>query len=416
MADEAVLDAPLEAGLDTGDTGADLGDSPDGAESPDADAPQPDGDQPPGDVGPVIQGGKLSAAAKATLEEIRAKDPRLAKELKTALFQAESFRREVPGGVRELREMRQHIEALGGSEGIQRTQQELQYWNDLDQQFTAGDPRMIEAMTDTPEGQQAFIKLAPQIFNKYSELDQDGFASYVAKVFEADANAAGIPLLLERLGDFIGENPRAQEYLQKLGQYFGRLHTLANKPVTPKTAAPSGNDRDRELTEREQNLTRTEWRGEAISERMKVFNAEWSRLTAGRKLSDVQQAAVKELYASRLKRSVDGIPGFNDTLQRYFANNDRNGFTRYLNSVHTKEIPKALRAAMDAIVPSKPGPKPAPAGAPQKQRPPAAIDKGYQWSANLPDKTKVDYTKTTGTMIRAGKAILIGGARVQWKR
>ena len=374
------------------------------------------------------EGEKLSAAksegaratgdeVKAMLAEVSAKNPRIANQLKQAWFKAEAIDKAVPGGLREVRQLRQQVEALGGPEGVQRTREELEYFNGLDAAFTAGDPKFIQAMTDTPEGQQAFLQLAPSIMDKFLEMNPDGYGAYVSKVFVADMLQEGVPLALERLGDFIGDNPRAQAIWKQLQGYVNRINGFAQKPVAaPKKAdTPAGTpDREKQLQEREQNITRQEWRRESDIGRMDTFNSEWTRLSAGRKLSDVQTGAVKELYASRLHSAASKLPGFNENLQRYFDSGDKQGYLRYLTSVYKAEIPKALRAAFEAIVPAKPGPKAGAPAAPKPGAPAAKPTPGFEFVGARPNPNEIDPIRSQGLILQ-GKAVLRSGKKVYWR-
>jgi hypothetical protein len=372
-----------------------------------------------GDESPIVDGKRLSEAAKATLAEIKAKDPRLAAQIKSALFSADAMKRALPGGLKEVTEIRRQIEELGGNEGIQVLRTSAQELQAIDKQLTEGDPRLIEKIA--AESPEAFATMAPAAFAKFSQTHPEAYSAYVSKVFVSDMMQEGIPLALERLQDFIGENPKAQELWNKIAGYVNRVNTFAQKPVNapakPKEAQPD--DRERQLTEREQNLTRTEWRGSADAERLKVFNSEFARLTAGRKLTDTQAAAVKELYVSRLLKGLRAAPNFNQNIDRFFASKDQAGYLRYIGSIYKQEIPKALRGAVDAVLPSKPGPKPAATSAQATAKPGTAAANpanGYAWTPSAPAKDKIDFRSTSADMIRQGKAVLLDGKKVQWKK
>lgn len=398
------------------------GSDPEGSEADPSGEPEGQEQHPPAegnDGSPILDGKRLSEAAKATLAEIKAKDPKLAAQLKSALFTADALRRAVPGGLKEVAELRQQIENLGGADGIQAMRAEQQQWKALDEQFVSGDPKFIESIAEaSPE---AFAKIAPAAFAKFQELHPEGYSAYVSQVFVADMLQEGIPLALERLQDFIADNPKALQVWQKLAGYVNRVNGFAQKPVNApamQQRPQAGDDRERMLTEREQNLTRTEWRGAADSERMNVFNAEYARLTAGRKIGDSQAAAIKELYVSRLSAALRKAPHFNANIDKYFANKDRSGYLRYIGSLYKQEIPKALRSAVDSVLPAKPGPaaKPAATAKPATNAAPAAPANGYAWLATVPAKDKIDFRQTTPNMIREGKAVLVDGKKVQWKK
>ena len=407
--EETPLATPADPGTDATDTAA---------ETPASDEETKPAEETPGPAKLFDAPGKLSADVKQTLAEIKAKNPALANQLQRALFKSAEVDRVLPGGIRQAQELQKQIQEWGGPEKVQQTREELAYFADLDAQFTAADPRFIQAMTATPEGQAAFQKLAPALMSKFEEMNPDGYSATVCKTFIADMVEQRVPLMLERLGDLIGDNPKAAGVLQQLVGYVNRIQGFAAKQVAAPAAAkaPEVDQREAQLREREQTLTRTEWRRESDADRMKAFDSEWAKLTAGRKLTDVQTAAVKELYVSRLHSAVSKLPGFNDNLQKYFEAGDKAGFLRYLTSIHKTEVPKALKAAMDVILPSRPGPKPGTAvqGALPKDNGTGKPSPGFEFVGKRPDPNEIDPLRSIGLILQ-GKAVLRGGRKVYWR-
>ena len=419
MADEAVMDAVVDTALDT-DTGAepevDTGAEPaaEGAEPAEPGAPPIESPSKP-----LIDGGKLSAEAKETLDKIKLENPGLARAIQRALFKEAEYARELPNGLKDVKALRETIETLGGEHGIQEIQAELNGWQQFDQQFTAGDPKAVEFMTSEPEGQAAFLKLIPSALQKYEELHPEGYSQYMAQVFAHTIGQSGIPLALERLSDFIGENPKAQEQWSKIAGFIKGIGDMSRKAVeAPKFGPTTPDTRGQDLDTREAQLTRNEWRSETAGEQRSVFQSEWTRLSAGRKLSEPQSAAVKELFESRLNRAIKGNHA--DTLERYFKAKDKAGFMRYAAQLNKVEVPKALREAFDAVVPGKPGPKavapPAKNGAPPARGVPIA--QGFVQVAKQPATMEIDYKNSFNTPanFQSGKAVLKGGKPVQWTR
>ena len=216
--DAAPIESPSVS--DSSPVDAEFLDQPDGAESEEG---EPSTDlaviDRSGDQRPVIDN-KLSAPAKAALDQIRTSNPTLATTLQRALFLQDRILRELPGGMKELQTMRQRIEELGGETGIQEFRGELDGWRAFDQQYTAADPKVLDFLTNTPEAQDAFLKIAPMAFNKFAELNPDGYASYLARAVISDMEKERLPLAMMRLQDFIGENPRAIEVYNQIAQYF----------------------------------------------------------------------------------------------------------------------------------------------------------------------------------------------------
>lgn len=432
----AVTDAPgldTDAGLDTTpvdastDTGLHASQDTDVADGATGPAGEPQEGAPPADGKGefrAVQDGRLGAEAKATIEKLKLENPALAKAVQRALFAEDRLRRELPGGFKDIADLRAKLEDLGGDEGIQGMRGELDGWKDFDAKYTAGDPAVLKFLTETPEASAAFLQLAPSVFEKFRELNAEGYGAYVSQVFLSDMVQNRIPLALERLQDFIpADNPTAQAVVKQLVDYVNRINGFAQKQVTAPKAAPAADDkRLNEVTQRETALTRKEWGGETSARHANLFTAQWKAQIGERKLTSEQSATVKELYGLKLGAILKATPKFNDTLERYFNSKQKDGFLRHFDSVYKDAVPKALRAAIaQAGVGAKPGPKPGevsakPGAVPAKPGAKPAPATGFTLTNAKPASDTVDRVRTSTDMWLAGKAILKNGTRVQWTR
>jgi hypothetical protein len=414
--DASVDTAPVDTGADIDITAPDAGAEP---EAPDTDA-----DAKPGRV---VVDGRLSPAHKAALDAIAA-DPKnkgIADALRRDAFFADRMRRELPGGVQELQQLRERIETLGGPEGIEEVQSELNGWHEFDQQFTAGDPKVLEFLTQTPEGMQSFLKIVPMAMEKYREAHPDGFNSYVTQIFTADMNQAQIPLIVARLADYLGQVPegvreQAMGLWKHLNDYTNRIAQLASKQVTPpKIEAPPKPDNS--LQERELNFTRKEWRAEAEQQHHnKIFNAAWQKHVGARQITPEQQRGIIRLYRTELQELLTAKKDWNPTLERYVKSGQKDGFLRHFGAVYQEASPLALRRALAAFGITKTAPKPAANGTqPGAAKPTATAPKaaaGFVLVGKKPDMaTEVNRGATTPEMWTRRQAILKDGRRVTWR-
>lgn len=364
----------------------------------------------------LIENGKPSEALKQHLEKLKAENPQLSAQIRQALFKADELTRALPGGLKELNGLRETIDTLGGDNGIQEIQGELNGWHQFDEQFTNGDPKAIEFMVSEPQGRDSFVKLMPTAMAKYAELHPEGYGQQMAQVFVGDLAASGIPLALERLQDFIADNPKALEQWQKLAGYVNRLSQLSQKQVElPKSQVQP--DKGSELEQREAQLTRNEWKSETAGEQRQIFQTEWDRNAAGRKIGEAQSQAIKELFESRLNKTLQEKHG--PILERYFQARDKNGFMRYASQISKTEVPRALKAAFDAVMPPKPGPKPGTAPAPKPVNGTSRVPvPGFTQIAKQPATQEIDYKHqfNTPANFQAGKAVLKDGRKVTWAK
>jgi len=93
---------------------------------------------------------------------------------------------------------------------------------------------------------------------------------------------------------------------------------------------------------------------------------------------------------------------------------------KYAAKLDREELPKALRAAFDTIMPGKPGPRPGTAPAPKNGAPARGmpIAQGFVQIAKQPATSEIDFRNpfNNAQNFQAGKAVLTNGKRVQWQK
>lgn len=377
----------------------------------------------------AVEDGKLSQVAKAAVEKLKAENPALARAVQRALFAEDRIRRELPGGFKDIAKMRERIEELGGDEGIQTLQEELDGWKDFDTKYTAGDPAVLEFLTETPAAKDAFLKIAPAAFEKFREFHPEGYSAYVSQVFMADMQGAQIPMAIQLLGSLINraqlsdaDKTEATNIYSTLAKYYNRLSEFAAKPVAPTKAAGAAGAADPRATEletRETNLRKQEWETAAQQQHGRIFGDAWKRLAASIPKDKVN--AVRRLYGLHLQEKIAQRRDFDAKMGNYFKRHQKDGFLRLHESTFRELVPLALRSAMAeaGINPRKaPGAGAAGAGsgaaaqaAGQRGQAPA----GFTMVAKKPNfATEVDRIKTTPDMYSRKQAVLKDGKRVTW--
>lgn len=441
MADEAVMEAvdvDVDLGADDGssnDTGddnqqaTDTGDKGDQSQTEDESAVAED------DNGRF----KLNPTAKAKLDEIKAENPRLAKELRAAAFDAAALRKEFPEGIREAVALKQEFEALGGKEGVESLQGEVEDWRGLDKDFKAGDPKFVE---DIAAGNpDAFLKIAPSVLNKYAEMDPDGFSGHVGRIVTSDMASHDLPLQMRLMARdlFDGGSPQLDgqgritnvkdgmnglaEGWAKIAGYMDRMSTLAAKQGKK---VELGKQDDSQLTERERNVAASEQRAmvsEWTSERGKIEDSllerEWKKLSTGRKLTPTQQGTIKELYEVTRDRMVNADKAGKDKVGRFASAKDKEGYRRFISGAYGNIVPKALKAAFDKIAPAKPGPKVVTPPVKTTGKVATADNTGFTRTATKPAFNDVNWQATNsirGKKSGDGKFIMRDGSKLLHSR
>jgi hypothetical protein len=428
MADEALLDAPE---VDVVDTDVQVDDSGVDSDATD-DSTQVDNDvQTQDDTAPVISDAngqlKLSEKARAELDRIKLENPKLAREMRAALFDRQTLLAKVPGGVKEALATIEAYEAEGGSEAVQQVKAELGQWKDLDADFQAGKPEFVKDIANgNPE---AFIKIAPMVLSEFSSRAPDHFAHEVSKVFAGDMAAAEIPMHLKLLRREI-EDPQnpgktkpglegVTEVYNALQSYMDRINGLAkNAPKTeakaPTVAAGS------ELEQREQALTVREFTSERARVKESITEQEFTKNLGTRKLSSEKVSTIQELYETALDRMVKSIPGHTAKVDRFLAAKDKAGYSKHMAAAIRSKAPEAMAQAFrKAGAGTKPGPLAKPAAKPGAPAVKTAPTTGFTRIGTKPNHNEVNWTETAripGKKGGDGKFVMRDGSKVLYQR
>ncbi len=371
----------------------------------------------------AVENGKLSESAKKLIEGLKATDPKLAKGIQRALFAEDRLRKELPGGFKDLAALRQTVEGLGGTEGIESLRGELDGWKDFDAKYTAGDPKVLEFLTETPEAQEAFLKIAPAAFEKFREANPDGYAAYISQVFVADMQTEQLPMTIQLLGSVLSratlseaDKAEATKLYASLTGYVNRIGEFAKKQVSAPAAAKAGADpRAAELDTREQSIRRTEWSNETGQQHGRIFSEAWQRLAAAA-VPKEKVALVRRLYGMHLQEKLNGKKDFAPNMDRYFKAKQKDGFMRLHDSTFKEAVPLALRSAMaEAGIGARKAPAaaPKPGESPKPGAPPVKPAAGFVMGVK-PAMSEVNNVLTRPEMWQNKQAILKNGTRRTW--
>jgi signal recognition particle subunit SEC65 len=356
-------------------------------------------------------GKKLNPQIKVTLQKIRETDPKAANLVSRAVFKFAEMEREFPGGLTEVRELRDKVEEFGGLDGIEEKLQGAAELDGLAKQYMDADPAFVEDMVaSSPE---SFAALAPIVFQKYAEVEPDAFASYVGRLVYSDFQRSDLPLMMMRLADTLGDNQRGIEAFNSINAYLGGFKKLAdNAPAAPKPgarpAARNGTDqREEELRSREWNLDR-----QAVQKQ--TMGDAFTKAMAGRKPSTEERAEIMERFGTRAKIDADRLfPGWKEKSQKFIRANDKAGYLRFIGSIYKRVVPDAMAQAVNRTMKGKAAPTAQPGvdrGAPAKAAPP-----GFVQVAKEPSSWDIDYGCTNQAMLKENRAVLKDGKKVTWR-
>jgi hypothetical protein len=424
MADEAaVLDAPVEETVDTlveTDGGAE--DTLDGAES------QTEGEQSADLKGSKLWrdvNTKLTAGEKLTPKEMAA--------IRRSIHFEHNHQQKYPNGVQELESTREAIQPLLEDEtmpigdAIQQIAQERTYFRELDSLFTAGKPEFVAKMADaSPE---SFLELAPTVFQKFSEMNNEGFSSYVTGSVLSYMAGQKVPLQYEVLRTFLPQMPDFPGKDQIIGAVNAlyktqtNLEALAAKPINkPFTAKTEDKPETGDSNTLQMENNALKWDREADGEALSYIGKEAAKLAGKTALSTKEMTTVRAKVSEELDARLSMNKQYVSAMKGYLTNGNRTAYLQRLKSERLKILPGAIRRAVADVSDSRP--KVAKTGTTPNGKP----QNNVQTKVNVADpnafrrisaypKGLIDHNRTTQKMLIDGKAYLKDEERpVTWAR
>lgn len=355
---------------------------------------------------------KVAKPIRDTLAKLKTENPSIAKIITDAVYRTAELRREFPGGLTEARELRDKVEQYGGVTGIEEKVASAQTFTELATAFTNADPAFVQDLVESDP--EAFAKVAPQVFDRFREVNADGFNAYVGKIVYGDIQSKDIPLYLMRLGDLIKDKPEAVTLLATVNNYLAGFKTLAEKaptstPIVKAKQAPANNE-----SQRENELRSREWNADRKELQTSIKGDSFTKALAGRKPSTEEKAQIEELFNSRAVRLADNLfKDWRKVSQGYITRNDKRGYLRYMESIYRRIVPEAMTSAVSSTM------KGARAAAIKRpsangQQPMKAAE-GFSPIAKEPETHDIDYSQTNSAMISQNRAVLRSGKKVQWR-
>ena len=365
---------------------------------------------------------RLSETAKAKLNEIKAENPNLAREMRAALFDRQTLAQKGMT-VKQALETIEAYEAEGGSEAVREIKGELDAWKGLDADFQAAKPEFVnDIAAGNPD---AFVKLAPSVMAKFAQMAPEVYSHEVSKVFAADMAANDVALNMRLLQREIAALPEAnrgpvQQLWNALAGYVDRVNGLARTAPKveskPTAANPNGTS---ELDQREQQLTIREFGSERARILDSVTGAAFKASVGTRKPTESQMSAIRELYETRLDKLLRSDKKHTDAVDRFLAAKDRAGYAKHMKAAYQAKVKIAMDAAVTAILQGKPGPVAKPPAAKPQAAKPTAPTSGFTRVGTKPSHNDINWSATNaiaGKKPGDGKFIMRDGSRVLFQR
>lgn len=170
-----------------------------------------------------------TAQIRATLKAFREASPDhgpAAKLLNDGYSRYEAYKSVFPT-VDEARNIKTHLETVGGMEGLAAMQQTLASIEETDALLDAGDPKILDQIVeDSPEG---FKRLAPHYINRLQKLDPIAYAQALQPHFVRSLIDSNFPAVMDHLSRQVADKPEAQAIVQNIQRWFEEQKSLAER-------------------------------------------------------------------------------------------------------------------------------------------------------------------------------------------
>jgi hypothetical protein len=353
----------------------------------------------------------LPAALKKHLAELKGTNPQLSKELRDLWFANRALKEEFPGGLQEIRQLRESVQEFGGIEGIKELKQANDVWNDIDEQWIQGDPTFADRLAEA--NPQSFSAIAPRFIDNYSRVDPEGYQRVFGRILAATLRDAeiGNALYLAKQNLALKNTEEAGRLLGEVEQWIGGINELAKQAPKAPAKAPELDRREQSLNEREQKLFRESVAREFRSSVGSSIQSEIKQVLKGKALDQDRMGVFTRLVDEEIAKLVDGDKSIKQTIERYEAAGDSQGVIKFVNSRVKPLVPKAVDKVYKLLF-ANTAAKTATAKVPAKA--PAKVEQGWVKIQGPPRPEDVDHSKTPFEMKFKNQAVLKNGKKVTW--
>lgn len=401
--------------------------------------------EPAGDAGDAGAPARSTGDDWKTLKEVLKDHPDLHQRVKAALHMAARFEKRFPDGVAavenrlkllsQLDDNPDDPEYVAGSTPIEdvisNTIAERGFWRSFDTAFQAGDPAIVNQMVEA--NGEAFQKLIPLAMDRFSEMNPDGFSSYVCRSVAPFLEAQQIPLHLALLARVLPEksdDPGLRtviDAVKAIRATVEQIQSTAKKPIEPakgSAAAKTEENGQQSLESRELAVTHDEWLREVRPRSEKAMVDEVQRAYPGKRFTPQEVSLIRKALTEEVNARTRINTGYQTRIRGFLKAKNRAAYLMTAEGEHKKIIRDAVKRAVDPVLAKRVKGKTnaqQQAGNQQKQQPSAqtATNGNFRRIAKSPSQLglAVDWSRTDNEMYAKETAYIKGEQQaVKWGR
>jgi hypothetical protein len=365
---------------------------------------------------------KMDEQTRKDIAALKKTNPELAKKWGSDHFRRKAYDEEFPGGVNEARQIKATFEALGGQEGIDGLQTEVDDYRNEIKQFSEGDPALLTSLHEA--NPESFTQAITNGIDLLAQKNPELFEKAILPGMVARLEKAGMFNSLKQLADFIkeGKGQEAYDLTGQISAWLDKAKGMASKQLELK----SKKDPERERFEQEK----------ADFETKKHQDFEYSVANDVNRSNNLVTSKIVEPFFKQLNLKVDGRREFINALNNriwalmkkdmpfqkaakaILGKGDRVRAARFTHAKFSELLPEEFRKLRDAMYPNftkggtkvTPKAKGAAAGASANGAGAAKVN----YTGGRPNRDDIDWGKTNETQFISGHAILKNGKEAKW--
>jgi hypothetical protein len=439
-AEAPVSDEPILPGSEGGGDEAEYepegGDSaPDGAE---VDAASDESDSRPS--GPITS---VDPEVGKALREINTANPKVGGKLKALVYGGIRAQRELgkltqdfPNGVADVMALKEALDSkLGGMDGIDELGQSIQFWNDLDAKWNAGDPSLPANLAK--EYPEQFAAMMPEFLKTFSQTSPEAYNKVYAGMVISELQSVNIPQAMSLLQGYLEpilngiQDPTLRNFLERGMSIVGNINKWISDTGNAAKATPAAkanNQGEDRIKTREAELNRE--REQVFSESVQAPYMNFLDSTVKAELNSILKG--KELSPDRMKlltRAIMSEVGekmqqHRKACESYFQKRDKEGYLKFARS-RAGEILKGMNGKPGVVrqvykhmfstgLGRPAGSKTAANGANGQNGAKPVVNAGPEWTKapKMPERNLIDWGKTSFEMRMHNKYVLKSGKKI----
>ena len=382
----------------------------------------------PGD-GAKLDGRTMPPKVRETLDALKAADPQAHTWMKDRLFENREYRKELPGGLAELKQLKSDVATFKQEfPDVAAVKAEIAEWSGIDKAWNDADPKVIDVWLDA--NPQAFAKLMPVAIGKFAQSNPEGYQRYMSQVIQNTLVQSGVRQNLQFLNRLIsaGDKEGASNLLKEVTDWMAAVEETSKKPVA-EPEKPQTDNRQAELDERESKLWANETAGQVNPFRASLIRKEAQQyLPKGAELDDETFEALDRQIQVYMDKELVADPNFLKSFAAYADAKDTAGIVAFMKQKLQDLMPsrparngqaakmgpveKAVKLFFRGATPAKA--KPAAGTGAAKPAGGAAPLKGWEKIGKPPAPHEIDHTQSPYEMKVNQQAILKSGKKVYW--